>query len=257
MIQLSFKNCLNQKYKCLLFLKAIAVFLIVSPSGFAEGITLDFGQMNGSATAKLLQLFLGMTVLSLAPSILVMVTSFTRLVIVFSFLRSALGLQQSPPNSVLISLALFLSFFIMHPVFEQSYQDGIKPLLEEKLSERQAIEKIAAPFHQFMRAQVREKDLGLFFELAKTPVPEDVENIPYKILIPTFMMSELKRAFQIGFLVFIPFLVIDMVIASIVMSMGMMMLPTTMIALPFKLIFFVLIDGWNLICESLVKSFHV
>jgi flagellar biosynthetic protein FliP len=243
--------------KILRFFLFVSLTYFCSDSLYAQSVTLDLGQMNGSAIARLLQLLLGLTVLTLAPSILVMVTSFTRLVIVFSFLRSALGLQQSPPNSVLISLSLFLSIFIMSPVLEKSYQEGIQPLLEERINEKEGIEKAAAPFHSFMRAQIREKDLVLFLELSKTPLPSSLEDIPFKVLIPAFMMNELRRAFQIGFLIFIPFLVIDMVVASIVMSMGMMMLPTTMIALPFKLIFFVLIDGWSLICGSLVNSFRV
>lgn len=224
----------------------------------AESITLDLGTMNGSATARLLQLIVVMTILGLAPSIVIMTTSFTRLVIVFSFLRSALGLQQSPPNGVIISLALFLTGFIMGPTLEKSFQEGIQPLIEEKIGNEEAWKKTTAPLHQFMRTQVREKDLSLFLHLSKTPsLPEDPAALPFRILIPSFMISELRKAFQIGFLIFMPFLIIDMVVGSILMSMGMMMLPPAMIALPFKLIFFVMVDGWYLICGSLVNSFKL
>ena len=193
--------------------------------------------------------------MSLAPSILVMVTSFTRIVVVFSFLRTALGLQQTPPNSVLISLALFLTFFIMSPVFEKAYEDGLKPLMEEKITEEQAIEPIVKPFHRFMLGNVREKDLDLFADIAKVEEIKTPEETPLKVLVPAFMISELKRAFEIGFLIYIPFLIIDMVVASTLMSMGMMMLPPVLVSLPFKLVFFVLVDGWYLIVGSLVRSF--
>ena len=223
----------------------------------AQSLNLDLGEGGGAVTGRVIQLLAIITVLSLAPSILVMVTSFTRIVIVFSFLRTALGLQQTPPNSVLISLALFLTFFIMSPVFEQSYQEGLKPLMEEKITEEQAIEPIIKPFHRFMLGNVREKDLELFVDIAR--VDEDTlkkpEDTPMQVLIPAFMLSELKRAFEIGFLVYIPFLIIDMVVASTLMSMGMMMLPPVLVSLPFKLIFFVLVDGWYLIVGSLVRSF--
>ncbi len=184
-----------------------------------------------------------------------MVTSFTRIVVVLSFLRSALGIQQTPPNSVLISLALFLTFFIMTPVFEAAYEQGIQPLLAEQIDESEALERTLTPFRGFMLSHVREQDLGLFMEIAGETDVESPEDISTQTLIPAFMISELRRSFEIGFLLFLPFLIIDMVVASILMSMGMMMLPPIMISLPFKLIFFVLVDGWYLIAGSLIRSF--
>jgi flagellar biosynthesis protein FliP len=194
-----------------------------------------------------------LTVLSLAPSILVMVTSFTRIVVVLSFLRTALGIQQTPPNQVLISLALFLTFFVMTPTLERSYDEGIRPLIEGKIDEMQAFERAAQPLRVFMTEHVREQDLALFAEMAR--LPDDGAEVPLRVLIPAFMVSELRRAFEIGFLVFVPFLIIDMVVASVLMSMGMMMLPPVTVALPFKIIFFVLVDGWSLVVASLVRSF--
>jgi flagellar biosynthetic protein FliP len=179
-----------------------------------------------------------------------------RIIIVLSFLRSALGLQQTPPNQVLLSLALFLTAFIMAPVFEEAYNDGVRPLIEESITEEQAMERIGAPFHAFMMKHVRPKDVELFVSMSpanlEIATPEDT---PYRILIPAFMISELKRAFEIGFLIYIPFVIIDMLVASILMAMGMMMLPPVMLSLPFKLIFFVMVDGWYMVCGSLIKSF--
>lgn len=234
-----------------------SLLFILPQDIYAQNINVDFGEGGGSATAQIIRLVALITILSLAPSILLMVTSFTRIIVVLSLLRSAIGIQQTPPNPVLISLALFLTAFIMMPVFEKAYEDGIAPLIDEKIDERTALERSAAPFHQFMAKNVREKDLELFIGMAGNPVIETPEAIPYKIIIPAFMISELRRAFEIGFLVFIPFLIIDMMVASTLMSMGMMMLPPVLISLPFKLIFFVLIDGWNMLSESLVKSFGV
>ena len=195
------------------------------------------------------------TVLSLAPSILVMVTSFTRIVIVLSFLRTAIGLQQTPPNSVLVGLALFLTLFVMSPTLEAVYRDGLEPLLAEEIDESEALTRAAVPVRGFMLRQVRPPDVALFAEIARLePVPP-VADTPFRVLLPAFMISELRRAFEIGFLIFLPFLIIDMVVASILMSMGMMMLPPVMISLPFKLIFFVLVDGWALVVGSLVQSF--
>ena len=232
------------------------LLLLIPDAGFAQSMTVDLGHTpGGTATARLIQLLVLLTVLSLAPSILVMTTSFMRVVIVLSFLRSAMGTQQTPPTQVLISLALFLTAFIMAPVFEQAYSDGVKPLLEEQITEEQAFERIGAPFHGFMLNHVREKDLKLFVSMSPGMEIEKPEDTPYRVLIPAFMISELKRAFEIGFLIFIPFLIIDMLVASILMAMGMMMLPPAMISLPFKLIFFVLVDGWYMICGSLIKSF--
>jgi flagellar biosynthesis protein FliP len=190
-----------------------------------------------------------------SPSILVMITSFTRIVVVLAFLRSALGLQQTPPNAVLISLALFVTAFIMAPTLEQAYREGLAPLLAEDIDEVDAFQRAMAPFHAFMLAQVRAKDLELFLDLAAIPELEDANATPLRALVPAFMISELRRAFEIGFLIFVPFLIIDMVVASVLMSMGMMMLPPVLISLPFKLIFFVLVDGWYLVVGSLVESF--
>ncbi|MCL4142030.1 UNVERIFIED_CONTAM: hypothetical protein GTU68_031391 [Idotea baltica] len=184
-----------------------------------------------------------------------MVTSFTRVVIVLSFLRTALGLQQTPPNSVLISLALFLTFFIMAPTFQKAYESGIKPMMENQIDESVAFDKTVAPFKAFMLEQTREKDFAMFSELSKIDTPEKIEDTPIYVVIPAFMISELKRAFEIGFLIFLPFLIIDLLVASTLMAMGMMMIPPVMISLPFKLIFFVLIDGWYMLCGSLVKSY--
>jgi flagellar biosynthetic protein FliP len=224
----------------------------------AQTLSLDLGtQGGGSAAARIIQLIAIVTVISLAPSILVMMTSFTRVIIVLSFLRTAIGLQQTPPNQVLISLALFLTAFIMAPVFKQSYDNGILPLIEERISEEEALEKTSAPFHAFMMTHVRDKDLKLFMDMDPSIKLEKPEDTPFRVLIPAFMISELKRAFEIGFLIFLPFLVIDMLIASVLMAMGMMMLPPVLISLPFKLIFFVLIDGWYMLAGSLVRSFGV
>ena len=220
----------------------------------AQSVSVDLGA-GGTVTGQLVRLVLLITILSLASSILVMITSFTRVVVVLAFLRSALGLQQTPPNAVLISLALFVTAFIMAPTLEQAYREGLAPLLEENINERDAFERAIAPFRAFMLAQVRAKDLELFLDIGDMPELEDPDHAPLRALIPAFMISELRRAFEIGFLIFVPFLIIDMVIASILMSMGMMMLPPVLISLPFKLIFFVLVDGWYLVVGSLVESF--
>jgi flagellar biosynthetic protein FliP len=238
------------------FIFLLLAFLCLPESVLAQSMTVDLGNSSGgSATAHLIELVVLMTVISLAPSILVMTTSFMRIVIVLSFLRSALGLQQTPPNQVLISLALFLTVFIMAPTFEQAYDDGVKPLLEETITQEEAFERVGAPFHAFMLKHVREKDLSLFIAMSPKLEIEKPEDTPFRVLIPAFMISELKRAFEIGFLIFIPFVIIDMLVASVLMAMGMMMLPPVMISLPFKLIFFVLVDGWYMICGSLIKSF--
>ncbi len=239
---------------------ALGVMIAVAAAGAtpaaAQQLTLDLGT-SGELTGRIIQLILLVTVITLAPSILVMVTSFTRIVVVLSIMRSALGVQGTPPNMVIISLALFLTAFVMTPTFERAYEDGIRPLIEEEISEGEAFERTIAPLHSFMLRHVREKDLLMFLDLAQIEPSSDAEATPLRALIPAFVISELKRAFEIGFLVFIPFIVIDMVVASVLMSMGMMMLPPVMISLPFKLIFFVLVDGWNLITGSLVQSFGV
>ncbi|PJB71262.1 MAG: flagellar biosynthetic protein FliP [Alphaproteobacteria bacterium CG_4_9_14_3_um_filter_47_13] len=232
----------------------LSVFL--SSPAFAQAITLDLGAgaENGTMTGRVIQLLAIMTVISLAPSILVMMTSFTRIIVVLSFLRTAIGIQQTPPNTVIISLALFLTFFIMTPTLQSAYQAGIVPLINEEIDEVTAFERTVDPFKQFMLAHVREDDLRLFMELSETKVETPIAT-PLQVLIPSFMISELRRAFEIGFMLFLPFLIIDMVTASILMSMGMMMLPPVMISLPFKIIFFVLVDGWYLVAGALVKSY--
>ena len=221
----------------------------------AQSIALDLGGDDGSATGRLLQIFMIITVLSLAPSIMIMVTSFTRIVIVLAFLRTAMGTQQTPPTQVLISLALFLTLFVMAPTFEKAYDAAVTPLIAGEIDEIQAFERGIGPFRDFMMRHVREQDLLLFIDMGNIPEEEARTNLPLRVLIPAFMIGELKRAFEMGFLIFLPFLVIDMVVASVLMSMGMMMLPPIIIALPFKIIFFVLVDGWYMIVGSLVRSF--
>ncbi|RME67300.1 MAG: flagellar biosynthetic protein FliP, partial [Alphaproteobacteria bacterium] len=200
---------------------ALAIGLAGLPAA-AQTLSLDLGG-DGSFTGRVVQLVLLITVLSLAPSILITITSFTRMVVVLSLLRNALGTQQSPPNVVLISLALFLTAFVMQPVLGQAYEDGIKPLIEEQITEQEAFARAASPFRRFMLAQVRERDLALFLDLANEQAPADPAATPLKALVPAFMISELRRAFEIGFLLFVPFVVIDLVVASVLMSMGMMM----------------------------------
>ncbi len=241
---------------------ALALFLMPHPA-LAQSLTLDLGGGDGaagnaSATGRIVQLLLLLTVLSLAPAILITVTSFTRIIVVLSFLRNALGTQTTPPNFVLVSLALFLTGFVMGPTLETAYNNGIAPLIAEKITEQQAFDATAAPLHDFMMHNVRDQDLQLFAGMAKVDTNVgDPKAIPLRILVPAFMISELRRAFEIGFLLFLPFLIIDLVVASILMSMGMMMLPPVTISLPFKLIFFVLVDGWYLVAGSLVQSFGV
>lgn len=232
-------------------------FLAYAHPAFAQALTLDLGtQEEGTVSGRVIQMVALLTVLSLAPSILIMMTSFTRIVVVLSFLRTAMGIQQTPPNTVMISLALFLTFFIMSPTMKAAYDNGLQPLLNNEIDEVQAFERTTAPFHEFMMSHVREKDLDLFTELSDSGPFETQADVPLQILIPAFMISELRRAFEIGFMLFLPFVIIDMVTASILMSMGMMMLPPVMISLPFKIIFFVLVDGWYLICGSLIQSFN-
>ena len=238
-----------------LCLALVALVLLNAAPAAAQGLSLDLADGGGTTTGRIIQLLALLTVLSLAPSILVMVTSFTRIIVVLSFLRTALGIQQTPPNQVLISLALFLTFFVMTPTLEQAYDDGIRPLIDGRIDEMQAFERTAAPVRAFMAAHVREQDLALFVEMAHIEATPSLAEAPLRVIIPAFMVSELRRAFEIGFLVFVPFLIIDMVIASVLMSMGMMMLPPVVVALPFKIIFFVLVDGWYLIVGSLVRSF--
>jgi len=251
----------------------------ITAHAVAQTLNLDLGHGGPTTTARLVQTIMLITVISLAPSILVMVTCFTRVIVVLSFLRTALGTQQTPPNVVLISLALFLTLFIMQPTFDQAWDNGIQPLMNNQIDESTSFDRTIEPFHDFMLKHTRQKDIDLFMQLGKieaksttaksaTPQTPDTNNppntapqsatgddVPLRALIPAFMISELRRAFEIGFLLFLPFLIIDMVVASILMSMGMMMLPPSMISLPFKIIFFVLIDGWYLIAGSLIQSY--
>ena len=236
-------------------LTLVAMGLLVAGSAQAQSINVDLGQPGASVSGQILRLVLLVTVLSLAPSILIMVTSFTRIVIVLSFLRTAIGLQQTPPNSVLVGLALFLTVFVMSPTFEAAYHEGLEPLLSDEIDENEALVRASGPVRSFMLHQVRPQDVALFVDIAKLQPAPAVADAPFRVLLPAFMISELRRAFEIGFLIFLPFLIIDMVVASVLMSMGMMMLPPVMVSLPFKLIFFVLVDGWALVVGSLVQSF--
>lgn len=232
------------------------LFAITTNPALAQAITIDVGGGDGgTVTGRVIQLVAIMTILSLAPSILIMMTSFTRIIVVLSFLRTAIGIQQTPPNTVMVSLALFLTFFIMAPTFTKAYEQGLQPLINEEINEVTAFERGIEPFKEFMLLHVREADLTLFTELSDSGPYAEPLDVPIQVLIPSFMISELRRAFEIGFMLFLPFLIIDMVTASILMSMGMMMLPPVMISLPFKIIFFVLVDGWYLICGSLIQSF--
>ncbi|HLZ67196.1 MAG TPA: flagellar type III secretion system pore protein FliP [Aliidongia sp.] len=228
--------------------------LLVGPAS-AQSLSVDLGDGGGSTTGRIVELVVLMTVLSVVPGLLVTVTSFTRIVVVLSFVRTALGIQQTPPNTVLVSLALFLSAFVMAPTLERSYNDGVAPLIAEKLDTATALERTAKPFHDFMQTHVRDQDLQLFMGLGRIAPVATPDDTPYRALLPAFLISELRRAFEIGFLLFLPFLIIDIVVASLVMSMGMVSLPPNVISLPFKLIFFVLIDGWYLVCGSLIQSF--
>jgi flagellar biosynthetic protein FliP len=241
----------------------IAALLLIPGAVWAQGQVLPIPTIKiGVGEAKdpgevsiLIQILILLTVLSLAPAILIMMTSFTRLVVVFSFLRHALGTQQMPPNQILIGLSIFLTFFIMTPVWQTIHENALVPYQEKKISQGQAMDEALKPVRQFMFRQTREKDLALFVNMAKISKPKNKEDIPTTVLLPAYMISELKTAFQIGCLLYIPFLIIDMVVSSILLSMGMMMLPPVMISLPFKVLLFVLVDGWHLIVGSLVKSF--
>lgn len=250
-------SCAAQWKPATLFLVLLACLLGAS-SAQAEGptLTLDLGAGGTKQTAVVLQILALLTVLSLAPAMFIMVTSFTRMVIVLSFLRQAMGTQQVPPNQVLISLALFLTMFVMAPVGQSVYKDALQPLLAEQIGYDEAWNRGIQPIRGFMLKQMRDKDLELFLELSHSPKPAKVEDVPTHVVIPAFVLSELRISFQIGFLLYIPFLIVDMVVASVLMSMGMMLLPPVMISLPFKLILFVLADGWYLVVGSMVKSFQ-
>ena len=237
-----------------LFLACLLPFEALAANGSLAS-EIDEVFSKGSLTGRVMQIFMLISVLGIAPAILVMVTPFVRITIVFSMLRSALGLQQSPPNQVMISLALFLTFFIISPVLDDAYQNGLKPMIDERISEEDAIPKIVQPFKNFMTGNTRTKDLDLFIAIAKEDPKQKIEDLPIKVVVPAFMISELRRGFEIGFLIFLPFLIIDIVVSSILMAMGMMMMPPVMVSLPFKIIFFVVVDGWYLISGSLVRSF--
>lgn len=245
-------------FKCRRLIKgALFLFLITMPSvAMAKaGVTIDLGQ-DGNMSGKIVHLVLMMTVLSLAPGLLMTVTSFTRIVVALSLLRTGIGAQGVPPNPVILSLAMFLSFFVMAPTFEQAWVNGVKPYTEGKINEEVAFEKTAAPLRTFMLSQVRNEDLKLFVDLSRRP-PAPRAQTSLSVLVPAFMISELRRAFEIGFLLLLPFLVIDLAVSAVLMAMGMMMLPPPSISLPMKIIFFVLVDGWALVAGSLVKSFGV
>jgi len=252
----------------------LALTLAAGPAAAAP-LDLSLGALGsladgGSLSGRIVQGIVLLTVLSVAPGLLIMVTCFTRIIVVLSLLRSALGLQQSPPNMVLVSLAMFLTFHIMGPVIDSAWQDGLRPLLNEQVTQEQGLERMIEPFRGFMASHVRDRDLAAFAAFAAKPKPVGesteparderpvtAESVDLRLLMPAFLLSELRRAFEIGFLLFLPFLVIDMVVAAILMAMGMMMLPPVMIALPFKIIFFVLTDGWFLIAGSLIRSYGV
>ena len=235
----------------------VLVGVAVTAPALAQSVSIDLGAAAGGAgaTARLVQLTALITVLSLAPSLLVMVTAFTRIVIVLSLLRSALGAHGTPPNTVLIGLALFLTYFVMQPVFDASWVNGLLPMSQGRVDEIEGLRLAAEPFRGFMAANARPDDLRLFLDLAKLPDPPTPDATPWRVLVPAFMVGELRRAFEMGFLLYLPFLVIEMVVASVLMSLGMMMLPPNVVSLPFKLIFFVLVDGWRLVSGSLVQSF--
>jgi len=236
----------------------LAIFcLLARPSWAAAPMGLSLDQFLAPDRLSLsLQLLLLLTILSLAPALVVMVTSFTRLAVVFSFLRHALGTQQMPPNQILIALSLFLTVFIMAPVWQEIQEKAVTPYINQKMPGDVAVKKGLEPLRAFMLKQTREKDLGLFISITKGQRPKNADDVPISTMIPAFMISELRTAFEIGFLLYLPFLIIDMVVASVLLSMGMMMLPPVMISLVFKVLLFVLVDGWNLVVGSLVKSFY-
>lgn len=242
------------------FLVTIAVLLALPGFANAQQFPSDLfnTQIDGSVAAWIIRTFGLLTVLSVAPGILIMVTSFPRFVIAFSILRSGMGLASTPSNMILLSMAMFMTFYVMSPTFDKAWTDGVQLLLQNQINEQQAVERIAEPFRTFMNANTRDKDLKLFVDIARERGQEVMTNnvVDYRVLVPAFMLSEIRRGFEIGFLIILPFLVIDLIVATITMAMGMMMLPPTSISLPFKILFFVLIDGWNLLVGSLVRSFN-
>jgi flagellar biosynthetic protein FliP len=239
----------------------LALALLLASAAAASAQQLDLSQLtgpqSGSTVGTIIQLFGLLTVLSVAPGLLIMVTSFTRFVIAFSILRSGIGLPTTPANLILISLALFMTFYVMAPTFDRAWSNGVQPLMNNEITQQEALQRISDPFRTFMASNVRDEDFELFTDLARER-GQDVgtdETVDLRVLIPAFMISEIRRGFEIGFLIVLPFLVIDLIVATITMSMGMMMLPPTVVSLPFKILFFVLIDGWNLLVGSLVRSF--
>jgi flagellar biosynthetic protein FliP len=234
----------------------LTLLFLIPAAGFGQSVNIDLGAAGqAGATARLVQITALVTVLSLAPSLLVITTAFTRIVIVLSLLRNALSTQGTPPNVVLIGLALFLSFFVMEPAMNAAWTNGIQPMTEGKIAEAEGLRLATEPFHAFMADNVRDDDLRFFMDLGHLPPAQDVKSFPWRALVPAFIIGELRRAFEMGFLLFLPFLIIDIVVASVLMSLGMMMLPPSAVSLPFKLIFFVLIDGWRLVAGSLIQSF--
>ncbi|HCF70060.1 MAG TPA: flagellar biosynthetic protein FliP [Syntrophomonas sp.] len=246
---------------CLLIVTGLIILLLPGPVSAdplqLPNVNLQVGgsQDKPQDISATLQLIILLTVLTLAPAILILLTSFTRIIVVLSFIRSSLATQQMPPNQILIGLALFLTFFVMAPTFQEINRDALQPYMKGKITQQQAYSTGMKPLRAFMLEQTREKDLALFVKMSHIERPHNFNDIPNYVLIPAFVISELKTAFQIGFIIFIPFLVIDMVVASALMSMGMMMLPPMMISLPFKILLFVLVDGWNLVIQSLIASF--
>ena len=240
------------------YLVAAALLIVATSAAGAQQLDLGgIGKADGTTVGYIIQMFGLLTVLSVAPGLLIMVTSFTRFVIAFSILRAGIGLQSTPANLILISLSLFMTFYVMAPTFDQAWNTGVKPLMDNQISQTEAFEKISDPFRTFMLHNVRDKDFDLFADLARERGQVVAkETVDLRILVPAFMISEIRRGFEIGFLIVLPFLVIDLIVATITMAMGMMMLPPTVVSLPFKILFFVLIDGWNLLVGSLVRSFN-
>ena len=236
-------------------LLVLMLALLLPGAAAAQSIALDLGAAGPGVTSRIVQLTALITVLSLAPSLLVMMTAFARIVIVLSLLRSAIGTQGAPPNMVLIGLALFLTFFVMQPALDDAWTNGLLPMTQGKVTDLEGLRLTAEPFRKFMASNVRTDDLRLFLDLAKLPDVPSADDSPWRALVPAFLVGELRRAFEMGFLLYLPFLVIDMVVASVLMGLGMMMLPPNVVSLPFKLIFFVLVDGWRLVAGSLVQSF--
>lgn len=238
----------------------VALLLLLASISAASAQQLDLGaigQADGATIGRIIQMFGLLTVLSVAPGLLIMVTSFTRFVIAFSILRAGIGLQTTPANLIIISLSLFMTFYVMSPTFDQAWNNGVRPLMDNQISETEAFERISDPFRTFMVRNVRDQDFDLFADLARERGDSvERETVDLRVLVPAFMISEIRRGFEIGFLIVLPFLVIDLIVATITMAMGMMMLPPTVVSLPFKILFFVLIDGWNLLVGSLVRSFN-